>query len=202
MRLLVAAAVTAFALPASGQHHGGHGNHTEATAGITEAFVVDGLRIEPEAVPAGSAVGRAGLRFEDGGYVSVVYGKPYARGRQVFGGLVGYGQVWTTGAHRSTELWTTVPLTVGGQHLEPGGYSLFTTPGEEAWTVHLNRRLGAHLADEYDPAEDAVTVEVVPEPLPEVVEPLTLAFVTEASLGLRIAWDRTAVTLPFARADP
>lgn len=196
MRLLLAAACAALALPTSAQHHG---EHAEAP-GITEAFVVDGLRFDAGAVPPGSAVGRAGLRFDDGGYVSVVYGKPYARGRTVFGGLVGYGLVWASGAHRATELWTTVPLTVGSTRIEPGGYSLFTTPGESAWTVHLNRRLGMHLADEYDPAEDVVAVEVPVETLSEAVEALTYAFVTEDSLGLRIAWERASVTLPFTRA--
>ncbi|MEM1115394.1 MAG: DUF2911 domain-containing protein [Bacteroidota bacterium] len=201
-RLALLAALAAFALPASGQHHGGHsGSHSEAAPGVAEAFVVDGLRVDEAAPPPGSGVGRAGLRFDDGGYVSVVYGKPYKRGRTVFGGLVGYDLVWATGAHQSTELWTTVPLTVGSTRIEPGGYSLFTTPGADGWTIHLNRRLGMHLADEYDPEEDVAVVEAAPAALPEAVEALTYTFVTEDSLGLRIAWDRTAVTLPFTRAD-
>lgn len=196
MRLTLAAALVALTAPASAQHA-----HHAATPDVPEAFVVDGLRVDPAAVPPGSAVGRAGLRFGDGAYVSVVYGKPYARGRQVFGGLVGYGQPWVTGAHRATELWTTVPLTVGGARVEAGAYSLVTTPGPERWTVHVNRRLGGHLLDEYDPDEDVAIVEVAPEALSEAVDALALSFVTDGGLGLRIAWGHTAVTLPFARAD-
>ena len=34
----------------------------------------------------------------DGANVSVTYGRPYMKGRKIFGGIVPYGQVWRTGA--------------------------------------------------------------------------------------------------------
>ena len=197
MRLLLASLLFA-AAPVAAQHD--HGQAPPAHADGAEAFTVDGLRVG-DAPPPGSGVGRAGLRFADGGYVSVVHGQPFARGRAVFGGLVGWGQVWSLGAHRATELWTTVPLVVGGARLAPGGYSLFATPGEAAWTVHVNRRLGAHLADEYDAAENVASVTVSPQTLAEPQEALRLSFETDGGLALRIAWDRTAVWVPFTRAD-
>lgn len=199
-RSLVLVALLALALPAAAQHHG----DVPPVEGVTEMFVVDGLRVDPDSLPPGSAVGRAGLRFDDGGYVSVTYGKPYTRGRQVFGGIVGYDQVWVTGAHRATEIATTVPLFIGGTTLAPGVYALFTTPRRDRWTVHLNRGVGMHLADEYDRTQDVTRVEVVPETLDERVDGLTMAFVTSApmtGLGLRIAWDDTAITLPLRRAE-
>ena len=197
MRLLLATALL-IAAPAGAQHD--HGAAPPDRTGLAEAFTVDGLRVG-NTPPPGSGVGRAGLRFSDGGYVSVVHGQPFTRGRAVFGGLVGWDQVWSLGAHRSTELWTTVPLVVGGARLAPGGYSLFATPGEAAWTVHVNRRLGAHLADEYDAAENVVSVTVLPRLLAEPQEALRLSFETDDGLALRIAWDRTAVSVPFTRAD-
>ena len=197
MRLLLAT-VLLMAAPAEAQHD--HGAAPPDRTGLAEAFTVDGLRVG-DTPPPGSGVGRAGLRFADGGYVSVVHGQPFARGRAVFGGLVGWGEVWFLGAHRSTELWTTVPLVVGGVRLAPGGYSLFATPGEAAWTVHVNRRLGAHLADEYDAAENVVSVTVSPRALAEPQEALRLSFETDGGLALGIAWDRTAVSVPFTRAD-
>lgn len=175
-----------------------HDHH--AAPDSVETYVVTGLRVDEHNPPPGSAVGRAGLRYGDGGYVSIVYGKPYRRGRLVVGGLVGYDAVWAAGAHRATELWTTVPLTIGGTRIAPGGYSLFLTPRLDRWTLHVNRRLGMHLADEYSAAEDLVTTDAVPVPLNERVEGLTWAFAPDGT-GLVFSWDETGVTFPFRRAD-
>lgn len=193
--LALLATLAALATTAHAQH-----DHHAPAADSVEVFLATGLRVDEAAPPPGSALARAGLRYGDGGYVSVVFGRPFMRGRQVFGGLVGYNALWVAGAHRATELWTTVPLTIGGTRVAPGAYSLFVTPRPDRWTLHLNRRLGMHLADEYDPAEDVVTVDVAPEALAAPVEALTWAFAPDGA-ALTLAWDRTRVALPLARAD-
>ena len=191
----LAVALTALAPRAEAQHHG-----APAAPDVAETFVVDGLRVDVADPPPGSAVGRGGLRFADGGYVSVVYGKPYVRGRQVYGGLVGYGAVWVAGAHRATEMVTTVPLEIGGVRVEPGAYSLFVTPEPDSWTLHVNRALGMHLADEYDAALDVATVVVTPEVMDPPVEALTWSFAADGS-ALALAWGPLAADFPLARAD-
>ena len=196
MRPVVLAALVALAAPAAAQHHGA----SHGAPGVAEAFVVDGLRVDEAAPPPGSAVGRAGLRFADGGYVSVVYGKPYARGRQIYGGVVGYGGVWVAGAHRATELATTVPLVVGGVRVEPGVYALFVTPRPHGWTLHVNAAPGQHLADEYDAAADVATVAAVPDVLAEPAEALAWSFADDGA-ALRLAWGPLAALFPIARAD-
>jgi len=172
--------------------------HSGPSDATVETFLVEGLRVDAADPPPGSAVGRAGARLPGGGYLHVTYGKPYKRGRQIFGGLVGYGLVWVTGAHRATELVVTVPVTVDGKPLEPGVYSLFTTPQPGQWTLHLNQALGMHLADEYDPALDVLTVDLTPTTLDAPVEALTIDFApAEGGADLRIRWDHTAVTVPI-----
>lgn len=198
---LVCAALL-FAGPSVYAQHA-HGGTAPAAAGegsVAEAFVVTGLRVG-ETPPPGSGVGRAGLRFADGGYVSVVHGQPFARGRAVFGGLVGYDAIWPLGAHRATELWTTVPLSLGGYRVPPGGYTLLATPGERRWTLHVNARLGPHLADEYQAFEDVALVVATPEAAPETQEALRLSFDTDGGLALRVSWADTTVAFPFRRAD-
>lgn len=186
--------------PALAQHdHAHHSTEAGDPTAVAEAFVVTGLRIDEADPPAGSSVGRAGLRYGDGGYVSVVHGKPYARGRQVWGGLVGYDAVWAAGAHRATELATTVPLIVGGARVEPGVYALFVTPRAERWTLHVNRGAGQHLADEYDPAADLATVDAEPATSGTPVEGLTWSFADDGS-ALTLAWGDRAAAFPIARA--
>ncbi|MGB3542946.1 DUF2911 domain-containing protein [Rubrivirga sp.] len=181
-----------------------HAQHNHGTAAnvdgleVAETFVVTGLRLDETDPPPGSGVGRAGLRYGDGGYVSVVHGKPFVRGRVVWGGLVADGQVWAAGAHQATELVTTVALEVGGTRLEPGAYSLFVTPTGDRWTLHVNTTLGMHLADEYDPALDVVALEVAPRSLEDVVESLTWSFADDGS-ALVLSWDRRSAAFPISR---
>ena len=180
---------------AGGEQHHDHGIRQE---GDTEVFLVEGLRVDPEYPPGGSAVGRAGARLPGGGYLHVVYGKPYARGREIFGDVVDYEKIWVTGAHLSTELVVTVPVMVGGRHLDPGVYSLFTTPRRDRWTLHVNRGLGMHLAGEYDPQLDVVAVDAAPTVLEEPSPAFVIEFLpADGGVDLQIRWDRTAVSFPI-----
>lgn len=201
-RSLLAALAVLAASGASAQH-----DHAAPVSGggpmaVAETFVVTGLRVDDADPPPGSGVGLAGLRFADGGYVSVVHGKPYARGRVLWGGLVAWDSVWAAGAHRATEMVTTVPLMVGGTRVEPGAYSLFVAPRDgEPWTLHVNRGLGAHLADEYDASDDLATVDAAPDTLAEVVGGLTWSF-SDDGRALILSWGDTSVAFPIARVEP
>lgn len=187
------AAVVVLSPLASAQH-----NHEAPETGETTSYVVTGLRIDEADPPRGSGVGRAGARLSGGGYVHVVYGKPYTRGRLIFGGVVGMDTIWTPGAHNATELFSTVPFSFGGTRLAAGAYSVFVMPKEDVWTIHLNATLGMHLADEYDPAHDVASVDVRTETLSEVVQGLTIDFVPAGTgADFRIRWDRTSATVPI-----
>lgn len=197
--LVLLAALTASG--ASAQHSHATPQPGGDSTGVAETFVITGLRVSEAETPPGSGVGRAGVRFADGGYASVVHGKPYARARAIWGGVVGWGAVWSAGAHRATELVATVPLAVGEDTVGPGAYSLFVTPRADApWTLHVNRSLGAHLTDEYDPAADVATVDAAPARLAVPVDGLTWAFADDGA-ALVLSWGDQSVAFPIARAD-
>src|SRR5688572_21051271 len=81
-------------------------------------------------------------------YISVIYGRPYKRGRNnIFGTkesgpIVPFGERWRTGANEATEITFTKNVMVGGKPLAAGTYSLSVTPGPESWSLHFNSRLG------------------------------------------------------------
>ena len=50
--------------------------------------------------------------------ITVNYHRPLANGRQVWGKLVPYGQVWRAGANENTSITFTDPVTIEGQ--QPG----------------------------------------------------------------------------------
>ncbi len=59
----------------------------------------------------------------EGAKVSIEYGKPSAKGRDVFA-LIEPGSYWRMGADDSTKLTTDVPLLIGGSRVEKGEYIL------------------------------------------------------------------------------
>lgn len=128
-------------------------------------------------------------------HVHIDYGSPSKRGRMIFGGLVGYGQVWATGAHSATSITFGNDVTVAGTDLAAGKYGLFTIPEEQEWTIILSKDWDMHLADDYTPDNDVVRVAAPVQSLDEVVESLTFAV---ADLGdgkgtVTISWDQTSV---------
>ncbi|HSG50203.1 MAG TPA: DUF2911 domain-containing protein [Longimicrobiales bacterium] len=147
-------------------------------------------------------------------YVKVTYGRPYMRGRAIFGDpsegqeyLVPFGRTWRTGANEATEITVTGPVRMAGQPLPAGTYSLFTVPGADAWEVRIHPglgmdgtgRLGADGAfqETYDPALDIVVARVAAGTTTEAVEQFTIEFEPVASgAHMVLRWERTEVRVP------
>ncbi len=134
-------------------------------------------------------------------HVHIEYSSPSKRGRQIFGGLVAFGEVWVTGAHKATSISFSENALINGVEIEKGKYALFTIPGEEEWIVIINRNWDQHLADEYDQAEDIIRFSVTPNVLEESVEALTYSITeTAESTGeINISWDK--INLSFEVKD-
>lgn len=131
-----------------------------------------------------------------GNHIHIDYSSPSVRGRQIFGGLVGFGEVWSTGAHKATSIHFEKNVLINGQEIPAGKYGFFTIPGETEWTLILNKVWDMHLADDYNPSEDIIRMTVTPEILTETVESLTYT-VTEKSANtaeISMAWDKTKVS--------
>ena len=129
-------------------------------------------------------------------HVHIEYYSPSKRGRQIFGGLVAYGEVWVTGAHNATSIRFSKDVQIGGVKVPEGKYALFTIPGETEWTVIINKNWEQHLADEYNEEEDLVRLRVKPRILDEPVESLTYEVITkgEETGNILISWDDVEIT--------
>ncbi|MFH5831045.1 DUF2911 domain-containing protein [Halalkalibaculum sp. DA384] len=95
--------------------------------------------------------------------VTITYGRPSVKGRQVFGGLEPYGSVWRTGANEATTIRFSDDVLIEGEPLQAGTYGLFTVPGEDEWVVIFNNVPNQWGAFDYDSSEDALRVKVSPE---------------------------------------
>ena len=133
------------------------------------------------------------------GKVTLEYSRPVAKGREIFGGLVPYNEIWRTGANSATTITFTDEVTFGGQKVVAGTYALFTIPGKDEWTVVLNSAAKQWGAYNHKDADDVVRVKVKSAKTPAKVETFTIQFtnVTSGTMDLNIAWDNTHVNVPL-----
>ena len=136
----------------------------------------------------------------DGAQITVDYGQPSKRGREIFGGLVPWGELWRTGANRATHFTTSRALRLGGDDgidVPAGEYTLYTIPQPDGGTLIVNRQTGQG-GTTYNEDRDLGRVEMQRADLPETVEDFTIV-VEEVDGGgvLRLQWDRTAFSVPF-----
>ncbi len=126
--------------------------------------------------------------------VSITYGRPGVRDRDIFGGLVPFNEVWRTGANESTAITFSGDVRVEGERVEEGTYSLYTIPGEDTWTIIINDKLS--WGTEYDENEDVLRVEVEAEES-HFLEQMMIYFenITEDSGDLIIHWADTKVAV-------
>lgn len=153
--------------------------------------------------PRQSPLGLSRVMLDEDSYVKVVYGRPQMRGREIFGQLVPYGEIWRTGANEATEITLTQPVLVAGERLPGGTYSLFSIPEEDKWTIIFNRQLGAWGAYSYDDAADVMRTEVPVHSAEEPAEAFTIMFEQEEGepdARMVMQWGSTRVELPMQAA--
>ncbi len=138
----------------------------------------------------------AAMAMVGNNHVHIDYSSPSARGRQIFGGLVAYDEVWVTGAHKATNINFDNDVIVGGTKIKKGKYGLFTIPGENQWIIIINEKWDMHLADDYDQQSDIVRVEAAVNILDEAVEALTFEVKTvdDTKGNVTIKWANSSVS--------
>ena len=92
--------------------------------------------------------------------ITINYHRPLANGRQVWGKLVPYGQVWRAGANENTIITFSDPVTIEGQSLDKGTYGLHMIPAETEWTIIFSKNSTAWGSFTYKQDEDALRVKV------------------------------------------
>lgn len=144
--------------------------------------------------------------------VTIIYSRPNAKGRQIWGAkiagapaekqpLVPYGEVWRAGADEATNFTITENVTINGQPLAAGAYSLHTIPGPTEWTLIFNKVANQWGSYTYDAKQDALRLTVKPETA-EMRESLVYEISDTSPTSARIAlrWEKIAV--PFTVAVP
>jgi len=127
----------------------------------------------------------------------VDYGRPMKRGRQLYGGIVPFGEIWRTGANAATQIRFDKPLEVGGTVVPAGTYTLWTLPTRDGVQLIVNKQVG-QWGTSYDSGQDLVRLDATVEGLASPVERFTISVVESGGHGeLRFDWDRTRWVVKF-----
>ena len=128
--------------------------------------------------------------------ITVDYSRPAVKGRVIWGGLVPYDKVWRTGANDATQITFSDDVTINGQALPKGAYSLHTIPGKDSWIVIFNKTAKQWGSFNYDAAQDALRVTVKPEKASfhELME-FDFPQVTNDNAVVAIRWEN--ISVPF-----
>ncbi|MTE26479.1 DUF2911 domain-containing protein [Winogradskyella ouciana] len=133
-------------------------------------------------------------------HIHIDYSSPGVRNRIIFGGLVGYDQVWQAGAHMATWVETNKDLIINGETLPKGKYGFFTIPSKGDWTVMINKNWEQHGKDEYDEKDDVIRFKITPTLSEEITEHLEYKVnkIDDKSGTISMAWEKVKLEFPFA----
>jgi len=170
-----------------------------ATLATAAAARAQGRLAMPEASPAARVQQTVGLTE-----IAVSYHRPSVGGREVWGKLVPYGEVWRSGANENTTVSFSTDVKVGGKPLRAGTYGLHTIPTAKDWTVIFSTASTSWGSFTYDPKEDALRITVTPRALPAVEERLAYRFddPTATKVTLTLAWEKLGVPIPIEVDTP
>lgn len=135
----------------------------------------------------------------EGAKITIVYGRPYSKDpksgekRKIWGTLVPYGKVWRLGADEATLFTTDKELTVGGNDIEPGTYSLYLVPEEDGAKLIVNKQTG-QWGTKYDEKQDLVRIGLKKEPVAKPTDQFTIA--VDNGL-LKFMWEDVQYSTPI-----
>ncbi len=125
--------------------------------------------------------------------VTIEYSSPAVKGRNIWGGLVTYNEVWRAGANEATTVEFSTDVMIEDTFLKKGKYSLFFIPQESGtWVAIFNKVANQWGAYSYNEAQDALRVEIKAKDSGETEERLNFKIVdTAQDRGyIRFAWEK------------
>lgn len=149
----------------------------------------------PQASPKSTVFQTVGLTD-----VEIIYCRPAARGRAVFGNLVPFGKIWRTGANENTTISFSEDVVIDGKTLPKGKYALYTIPKIESWEVIFYATTNNWGNPEtWNEANVVLRTTVKEDAISKPVESFTIGIgnLTADSATLDMAWENSSVSMKF-----
>ncbi len=135
--------------------------------------------------------------------MEIVYHRPSLDGRDV-NKLVNdkpNGEVWRTGANPNTLISFDKDVTVGGQSLKAGKYSLYSIPGKGEWTIIFNS-VTDKWGTQYSKDNDVLRIKAKATTTSHSVETFTIGMTDfdknkKDNANIELAWGNVSVKFPI-----
>lgn len=134
--------------------------------------------------------------------VTITYGRPYAKGRKVWGELVKYNVGDRLGSDEATLLLTQGPIQLGTATLPAGAYTLYIVASETGPSkLAISSNIGKW-GIPVDETKDIARVDLTKEATKDFVEQLTIGIAKspDGTAALKISWENTMFSVPVAVA--
>jgi hypothetical protein len=127
--------------------------------------------------------------------ITLEYSRPSVKGRQIFGKLVPYGEMWRTGANKNTMITFSQDVMIAGNEVKKGTYAIFTTPNKDSWEfVFYTDTENWGVPEKWEDDKVAARFKVTPSTLPHSVETMSIDVndIENESCMVTLKWDKTA----------
>jgi hypothetical protein len=129
--------------------------------------------------------------------IGLSYGRPFKRGRKIFGGVVPYDSIWRTGANDPTKINLPYDIQFGKQVIPKGEYSLYTIPSVNEWTLIFNTDL-KQWPTEPDRSKDFALIPMEVRKATRQTDQFTITIDSTKGGGIiKFIWDETEAFVPF-----
>ncbi|MCB0510244.1 MAG: DUF2911 domain-containing protein [Bacteroidetes bacterium] len=130
--------------------------------------------------------------------VSFEYSRPGVKDREIFGGLLAYGELWRFGANSATKFTIDTDIKFEEGILAAGSYAMFAIPNKDMWTIIFNKDTKQSGTESYSQDLDALRVKVKAMEN-SFTETFTLGVdnVRNDGASLVMLWDKTKLEIPF-----
>lgn len=131
--------------------------------------------------------------------MTLIYSRPSLAGRSL-STLAPNGDVWRTGANANTKINFNKDVTLGGKSLPAGEYSLYTIPGNDEWTVIINK--AKSWGTQYDEAQDVIRFTAEATMMENAVETFSIMMTDfdkdgRKNANIEVAWGNVSVKFPI-----
>lgn len=129
--------------------------------------------------------------------ITIEYNAPSARGREVEGGLIPFGNWWRLGADTSTTLTAESDIKIGDISVPKGVYSMYVEAKDaKSWELIINKQT-KQWGTEYNKAQDLGRTALKLAKSTDMIETMKITLKPAGSAAtLEIAWGHTVASVP------